>query len=652
MKLTPQIKQGLLATTFIIGLFLTGCTDAQFLSSTIAATEVKEIAFGGSETRSMTDVVIAIDQSQSMLDAQDALSNGIQSMATALHEYPVTYHVITPTAFMHPHIQGMPWPYGPIFYRDTQDQLLFQIWDDKFFPDTYTNPFSTINQSSIRYFDENGSETTSLTNASRPYRVSYKTETLPAIAKYAILQTDSYQKAITLSLQLAAAVKVGDGGDSTEMSMCSMLKYVRDRITNPASPDYRENPLLALLNVSDENSADHISNHNGLASKCFEKAEITGSWRDSWKYDTVENCENDPENCVDDTRRTGYSYRYYLPTMEATCTKIVDGVETQGTYTSAKVTNCYGLDRDICQFNSDQPMPHQYTNRLDIDAVGATQGCIAGTTTQAKVTSLGARSSSYYFLEHSEDRETQSFEHNGKQFENFYDFRAKSNFKVYDVYARNSPRVRTKLQRLDRKMAFSYHNDEMKQTIESSSSAVRATMNDVTGKALMDILEEKTLGYFFAGIVTTEEDQNNQLDPNASVGQSQINLADHIKEQGSSKSASAIYSIRNSDYASFMVPAMRDFVDKFALSTYDLDLGTKRQVIGIGISSPEGVSSVLDYTTDPSESRNHVALLQGETLQFNIEKLQSALKIETEQGKQLSGDDLEGYTIQVLTTRK
>jgi len=293
--------------------------------------------------------------------------------------------------------------------------------------------------------------------------------------------------------------------------------------------------------------------------------------------------------------------------MEATCTKIVDGVETQGTYTSAKVTNCYGLDRDICQFNSDQPMPHQYTNRLDIDAVGATQGCIAGTTTQAKVTSLGARSSSYYFLEHSEDRETQSFEHNGKQFENFYDFRAKSNFKVYDVYARNSPRVRTKLQRLDRKMAFSYHNDEMKQTIESSSSAVRATMNDVTGKALMDILEEKTLGY---------------------------------------------YSIRNSDYASFMVPAMRDFVDKFALSTYDLDLGTKRQVIGIGISSPEGVSSVLDYTTDPSESRNHVALLQGETLQFNIEKLQSALKIETEQGKQLSGDDLEGYTIQVLTTRK
>ncbi len=612
-----------------------------------------EIPFGGSETRSMTDVVISVDQSQSMHNVQLALAKGIESMATALHEYPITYHIITPTAFIEPHLQGSgTWLYDAIYYRDDQDRLLFQIWDDKWKPASYANPFSTIREDSIQYFDGSGKRTNELNSTNELFKIKYSVETLPAIAKYAILQTDSYQKAIELSRQLAESVKLGAGGDSDEMSMCSMLKYVRDRITDPSSPEYRKNPLLALLNVSDEDSSEHVGRENSNASKCFESSEIEGYEQDSYNWVNLSECEANPEDCKLDNPKTQYSYRYFFPTLEATCSKIIDKVLTPGTYTSRAISNCFMNGRDLCDFEPDAPVPQTYSNSLDIAAAGARLGCVEGTVTGARVLNLNASNATSSFFEpHTEDRRSTPFIHNEKQYQDLKDFRKNSSsMKIHDLYARYSLRVQKDFKRIVRRHTFTYHNDKMKQTIESSSSSVRATMNDVVGEALMDLLEEKTTGYFYAGIVTKAEDVSQDSD--ASVGQSQIDLSQRIKEHGSFKSNSETYSVRNSDYASFMVPAMREFVTKFALSTYDLKLETDRQVVSIGIRDSEGNLTALDYTLDESQSTRHVALLKGGTLHFNLPLLQANLRIEVEPGKQLSQEHLEKFKIIVGTTTK
>ncbi len=101
-----------------------------------------------------------------------------------------------------------------------------------------------------------------------------------------------------------------------------------------------------------------------------------------------------------------------------------------------------------------------------------------------------------------------------------------------------------------------------------------------------------------------------------------------------------------------MVPAMRDFVNRFALSTYDLKLSVNQQIVSLGIKKPDGQVVVLDFTLDQEEADNHVAFLNNGTLQFHIENLQEFLEIEVEVGRQLSDEDLEDYRIVVFTTQK
>jgi hypothetical protein len=298
------------------------------------------------------------------------------------------------------------------------------------------------------------------------------------------------------------------------------------------------------------------------------------------------------------------------------------------------------------------PVPHSYTNALDIEAAGTQLGCTPGTTEWARLDKLEGGASGFSFPEHAEDRAISSFtdENNGRTYQNLADRAAQSNgMHVYEVYRRDSPRVRVKLDRIKKNHTFSYHNQEMKDVIESTDANVRATFPDVIGRSLVEMLEEKTLGYFYAGIVTTAEDQAERKDPNATVGTAQINLAAHIKENGSLKSNSAIHSVRSSDYASFMVPAMREFVDRFALSTYKLGLPAGQNVFSVGIKDQEGQVTAVEFTHDKAQASQFVAVLSDGSLQFNLPKLQELLGIQVAAGKQLTDEDLKDYTIVVQT---